>query len=389
MNHMKSDFTPRTLAKFQSALLDWFAAHRRDLPWRASRDPYRIWVAEIMLQQTRIAAVLPYYHRFLKKFPTVASLRRARLEEVLKLWSGLGYYSRARNLHRAAREIASRHDGKFPRSLEDALALPGIGRYTAAAVLSIAYDVPLAVLDGNVARVLARLGAIRGDLREPKTWRLLGERAQHLLALNAPGDWNQALMELGEVICTPQSPRCGLCPVSRWCQARAKNLTAEIPAVRKKRAPVKIRIAAAILRDPQGERFSFAIPARTTTCSSPACGNSPPWKSRATQNRSWPSTFTRFSRFRAASLHLEALPEARHGVTFRNITLLPFLAHVARLPKAPAHAHRPARRSREPSLFQRHPQNRRCSRIAQIAPPLADSPIRGTQAPNSLRMLAS
>ena len=194
---MNSDFTPRTLAKFQSALLDWFAAHRRDLPWRASRDPYRIWVAEIMLQQTRIAAVLPYYHRFLKKFPTVASLRRARLEEVLKLWSGLGYYSRARNLHRAAREITARHGGKFPRTIEAALALPGIGRYTAAAVLSIAYNVPLAVLDGNVARVLARLGAVRGDLREPSQWRRLGERAQNFLAQKPPAtgtrpSWNSA-----------------------------------------------------------------------------------------------------------------------------------------------------------------------------------------------------
>ena len=332
---MKSAFTPRTLAKFQSALLDWFAAHRRDLPWRASRDPYRIWVAEIMLQQTRIAAVLPYYHRFLKKFPTAASLRRARLEEVLKLWSGLGYYSRARNLHRAAREIATRHSGKFPRTLEAALALPGIGRYTAAAVLSIAYDVPLAVLDGNVARVLARLGAIRGDLREPKTWRLLGERAQHLLAPSAPGDWNQALMELGEVICTPQSPRCGLCPVSRWCQARAKNLTAEIPAVRKKRAPVKIRIAAAVLRDPQGRTLLVRDPGAhdhvlfSRMWQFPAVEVSRDAKPELAQH------LHAILEIAAASLHLEALPEARHGVTFRNITLLPFLAHVARLPKLP------------------------------------------------------
>jgi A/G-specific adenine glycosylase len=332
---MKADFTPRTLPKFQSALLDWFAAHRRDLPWRASRDPYRIWVAEIMLQQTRIAAVLPYYHRFLKKFPTVASLRRARLEEVLKLWSGLGYYSRARNLHRAAREITARHGGKFPRALEDALALPGIGRYTAAAVLSIAYDVPLAVLDGNVARVLARLGAVRGNLREPATWRELSERAQRLLALNAPGDWNQALMELGEVICTPQSPRCEACPVSRWCQARAKNLTAEIPAVRKKRAPVKVRIAAAVMRDPQG---------RTLLVRDPGAHDhvlfSRMWQFPAVEvSRDAKPELARhlhsILKIADASLRLEALPEARHGVTFRNITLLPFLAHVPTLPKLP------------------------------------------------------
>ena len=357
----------RSAASIQKRLLDWFAAHRRDLPWRASRDPYRIWVAEIMLQQTRIAAVLPYYHRFLKKFPTAASLRRARLEEVLKLWSGLGYYSRARNLHRAAREIATRHSGKFPRTLEDALALPGIGRYTAAAVLSIAYDVPLAVLDGNVARVLARLGAVRGDLREPKTWRLLGERAQHLLAPHAPGDWNQALMELGEVICTPQSPRCGLCPVSRWCQARAKNLTAEIPAVRKKRAPVKVRIAAAVLRDPQG---------RTLLVRDPGAHDH--------------VLFSRMWQFPAVEVARDAKPELAqhlHAILKIKSRVAPSRSiarsaprrhlsqhHAAAVPRArrspaeaAAYAHRPAQQSRKPPLFQRHPQNRRCSRVAQTA----------------------
>src|SRR5208282_3990217 len=205
------------LAKFQEKLLGWFRAHRRELPWRASRNPYRVWVAEVMLQQTRIAAVLPYYDRFLKKFPSVEALAHGREHEVLKLWSGLGYYSRARNLHRAAKEIVARHSSKFPRALDAALALPGIGRYTAAAVLSIGYDVPLAVLDGNVARVLSRLGAIRGDLRAPHRWRRLSRMAQQLLAQRAPGDWNQALMELGETICTPQTPRCPACPVSRWC----------------------------------------------------------------------------------------------------------------------------------------------------------------------------
>jgi A/G-specific adenine glycosylase len=376
---MKPDLTPRTLPKFQSALLDWFAVHRRDLPWRASRDPYRIWVAEIMLQQTRIAAVLPYYHRFLKKFPTAASLRRARLEEVLKLWSGLGYYSRARNLHRAAREIASHHSGEFPRTLDDALALPGIGRYTAAAVLSISYDVPLAVLDGNVARVLARLGAVRGDLREPKTWRLLSERAQQLLALKVPGNWNQALMELGEVICTPQSPRCRLCPVSRWCQARAKNLTAEIPSVRKKRAPVKVRIAAAVLSDPQGRTLLVRDPGAhdhvlfSRMWQFPAVEVSRDPKSELAQH------LYAILKMKAASLHLEVLPEARHGVTFRNITLLPYLAHVRNLPKLP--------RTRIVQLgnLATLPVSSATRKIAAAAAshklPLADS--RRTQAPDS------
>jgi A/G-specific adenine glycosylase len=332
---MKSPFPPRALPQFQHHLLAWYRSHRRDLPWRASRDPYRIWVAEIMLQQTRIAAVLPYFHRFLKKFPTVRSLARAREDDVLRLWSGLGYYSRARNLHRAAKEIVARHNGKFPASLEAALALPGVGRYTAAAVLSIACGVPLAVLDGNVARVLARLGAIRGDLRAPRRWRHLGETAQNLLAPLAPGDWNQALMELGETVCTPQSPRCGVCPVSRWCRAHARHLTGCIPSPRRKRAAVKIRIAAAILRDPRG---------RTLLVRDPGAHDgvlfSRMWQFPAVQVARQPKAELE-QHLRAtlaldgAALDLEALPAARHGVTFRNIMLLPFLARVPRIPKRP------------------------------------------------------
>jgi len=331
----KSDFTPRTLAKFQSSLLGWFSAHRRDFPWRSSRDPYRIWIAEIMLQQTRIAAVLPYYDRFLKKFPTVESLRRARLQEVLKMWSGLGYYSRARNLHRAAKEIVSTHDGQFPRGHNEALALPGIGNYTAAAVLSIAYDVPLAVLDGNVARVLARLGAVRGELREPATWRKLSERAQHLLAFEAPGDWNQALMELGEVICTPQSPRCSVCPISRWCRARKLKLTAEIPAIRKKRAPVNVRIAAAILLDSKNRTLLIRDPGAHDHVLFSRMWQFPAVEVARAPKDELTAHLHAILKIDPASFHLEALPQARHGVTFRNITLLPFLARVARLPKLP------------------------------------------------------
>ena len=332
---MNAHLSQRALPRFQSALLHWFAAHRRDLPWRASRDPYRIWVAEIMLQQTRIAAVMPYYDRFLKKFPTVASLSRARISDVLKLWSGLGYYSRARNLHRAAKQIAALPRAKFPRTLEAALALPGIGRYTAAAVLSISYDVPLAVLDGNVARVLARLGAIRGDLRLPSTWRLLTKLAHALLALNAPGDWNQALMELGEVICTPQSPRCELCPVSHWCQARAKNVTAEIPAARKKQAPVKLRIAAAVLRDPRGRTLLIRDPDAHDNVLFSRMWQFPALEVNGDAKSDLVRHLCQTLNLSEGSLDLKALPEARHGVTFRNITLQPFLAHVAALPKLP------------------------------------------------------
>jgi len=167
--------------------MEWYARNKRAMPWRGTRDAYCVWVSEVMLQQTRVAAVEPYYRRFVRRFPTLRALARARSEEVLRLWAGLGYYSRARNLHRAANEIVAMHGGKFPRELEAALALPGVGRYTAAAVLSIAYGEPLAVVDGNVARVVARLGAVRGELRDAGRWQKLEERAQELMGES--GEW--------------------------------------------------------------------------------------------------------------------------------------------------------------------------------------------------------
>jgi len=286
-----------------------------------------------MLQQTRIAAARPYYRRFLRRFPSVESLARAPQDEVLRLWSGLGYYSRARNLHRAAKEIVVHHGAKFPRDLEAALSLPGIGRYTAAAVLSIAYDAPLAVLDGNVVRVLARLGAIRGDLRAPRRWKALVITAQELLAREAPGDWNQALMELGETICTPQTPRCHACPISRACRAYAEGIVAQIPAPRHKRAAVQMKIAAAILLDPRG---------RTLLVEDPGAHDevlfSRLWQFPALEvARAARAELAKHLRalFEIKSSSLEALAHVRHGVTFRNIQLLPFLVRVPRLPKRP------------------------------------------------------
>ncbi len=330
---MPSPHNGRTLKSFQARMLAWFRAHQRDLPWRRSRDPYRIWIAEVMLQQTRIAAAMPYYQRFLARFPTVQSLARAPESEVLKLWSGLGYYSRARNLHRSAKIIVAQHEGQFPRTLDAALELPGIGSYTAAAVLSIAYDVPLSVLDGNVARVLARIKAIRGDLRAPKNWRALTVAAQDLLATQAPGDWNQSLMELGEVVCTPQSPHCAECPVSRHCRAYAQGLTDVIPAPRRKRTPVHMKIAAVILRDPRGRTLLIQdLGAHDSVLFSRM------WQFPAVEIKRHAKTELE-AHLRATleltKISLEALPAARHGVTFRNITLLPFLAHVRELPKLP------------------------------------------------------
>jgi A/G-specific adenine glycosylase len=330
---MTTNLPSAQLKTFQKRLLRWFRAHKRDLPWRASRDPYRIWVAEVMLQQTRIAAVMPYYDRFLKELPDVESLADVPITEVLKLWSGLGYYSRARNLHRAAKKIVAQHNGKFPRTLDSALELPGIGTYTAAAVLSIAYDVPLGVVDGNVARVLARLRAIRGDLRAPRRWSELANTAQNWLARDAPGDWNQALMELGEVVCTPQIPRCAICPVSKYCRAYKLGLTQKIPAPRIKRKTEHIKIAAAILRDARG---------RTILVKDPGAHDhvlfSRMWQFPAVQVAHDPQTELQThirTTLGIESIALQELPAARHGVTFRNIRLLPFLAQVGRLPKLP------------------------------------------------------
>src|SRR5690348_3521525 len=178
------------LATFRRQLLGWFRRFQRDLPWRRTRDPYRIWLSEIMLQQTRVAAVIPYYERFLERFPDIHALAAAPQEDVLRLWSGLGYYSRARNLQRAAQEIVAKHNGAFPRTEKEALELPGIGSYTAAAILSIAYGAKHAVLDGNVARVLARFLAVRGDLRAAKRWESLQKSADALLDRKSPSDWN-------------------------------------------------------------------------------------------------------------------------------------------------------------------------------------------------------
>jgi len=199
---------------FSSRLLAWYDGHARDLPWRKSRDPYRVWLSEIMLQQTRVAAVLEHYRVFLKKFPTVEKLAAAREATVLALWSGLGYYRRARMLHAAAKKVTREHGGRFPETSLSLHQLPGIGRYTAAAIASIAFGEPVAAVDGNAERVLSRL--FGGHHDERATW----ENAQDLLDRERPGDANQAMMELGATVCLPREPKCLLCPVSELCATR-------------------------------------------------------------------------------------------------------------------------------------------------------------------------
>ena len=206
----------------RAALLRWYRRVRRDMPWRREVSPYRTWISEIMLQQTTVAAVTPKYEAFLKAFPDVRALARAPEDAVLKRWAGLGYYSRARNLRRAAREIVEKHGGQFPSNFDDVLALPGVGRYTAGAILSIAFSQPHPVVDGNVIRVYARLFGLRGRAKDPAFVKEIWARAAPLVPKSAPGDWNQALMELGATVCTPESPSCGACPVAKDCVALKK-----------------------------------------------------------------------------------------------------------------------------------------------------------------------
>ena len=221
-----------------SLLISWYARGHRDLPWRHTRHPYPIWVSEIMLQQTRAQAVIPFYHRFLARFPTVEALAAATEDDVLALWSGLGYYSRARNLRLAARQIAAA--GGFPRDYAAIRALPGIGDYTAAAVASIAFGLPHAVLDGNVLRVVARLENDASDIARTRTRERFRDLAQSWLDPRQPGLFNQALMELGATVCLPRNPLCQLCPVAALCRARQQGTAAQLPVKLRQTVPVHL-----------------------------------------------------------------------------------------------------------------------------------------------------
>jgi A/G-specific adenine glycosylase len=205
-------------ADFAPLLLAWYAREQRDLPWRRTRDPYAIWISETMLQQTQVATVIPYWTRWLHRFPTVVALAQAPLDDVLKAWQGLGYYARARNLHRAAQVIVEKHGGVFPTRLEDVLALPGVGRYTAGAVCSIAFDQDVPIVDANVIRVLCRVFGVRGDPKSTKSQAELWRLAEALIPPGQARPFNQAMMELGALVCH-QAPRCGVCPVRERCVA--------------------------------------------------------------------------------------------------------------------------------------------------------------------------
>ena len=218
-------------------LLDWYVANRRRLPWRETSDPYAIWVSEVMLQQTQVATVIPYFHRFMQRFPSTEHLARADIQEVLKLWEGLGYYSRARNLHRAAAEVASRYGGTVPDDPDAFRSLPGVGDYIAAAVLSIAFGRVLPVVDGNVKRVLSRLMEIDVPVNRSDAHRIYRAPAKRLISPDRPADFNQAVMELGALVCRPRHPACAVCPLADLCQARRNGSTATYP---RREAPRKV-----------------------------------------------------------------------------------------------------------------------------------------------------
>jgi A/G-specific adenine glycosylase len=243
------------IASIRAELFRFFAESARDLPWRRTTDPYAILVSEVMLQQTRVEAVIPYYERWLSRFPDVDTLACASIDDVLKSWEGLGYYSRARNLHSAALVLRERHSGAVPVSYDALRELPGVGEYTAGAVASIAYSHVVPAVDGNVRRVLARL------LEHPDPPpSLLRSVAASLVPAERPGDFNQALMELGATICTPRAPRCARCPVSSWCAAYAAGTQLERPAVKQRAAVPSIRVATAVIRRPDGRLFVVRRP---------------------------------------------------------------------------------------------------------------------------------
>jgi len=239
--------------RFRGAVLKWYDQHGRKLPWRESADPYRIWLSEVMLQQTTVAAVVPYFERFTARFPNIQSLAEADVDEVLRLWEGLGYYSRARNLHRASQAVVSEHDGRFPSEVAALQALPGIGRYTAGAISSFAFDQPAAIVEANTERLYARLLALREDVRSTASQKLLWQFAEELVPDKRAGDFNQALMDIGAKLCRPVDPDCESCPLQKYCGAFQNGLQKDVPVRKPAVAITAITELAVVLMD--RERF--------------------------------------------------------------------------------------------------------------------------------------
>ncbi len=319
---MSSDWDNRKIHKFQERLLAWYRANQRALPWRSRPTPYRVWIAEIMLQQTRVQTAIPYYERFLKRFPDVATLAAASPAEILKHWAGLGYYRRAHHLSRAARKIMAESDGRFPESLERIRDLPGVGAYTAGAIYSIAFNRPEPVVDGNVRRVIRRLHGL-ADASES----FFRHQAESWLVRDEPADFNQAMMELGALVCLPSRPHCRACPVRSLCHS---GRAGEVPAGRRKAKPVPESTQIVLLLLESGGKMAIVkqpenrfIPGEWGF----------PWKSLASGQR--PKTAANELAREALGFtpRLQAWAVVRHSITYRRIRAHVF--HAAIVPRAP------------------------------------------------------
>lgn len=238
---------------FQTDFLTWYRQEKRNLPWRYNQDPYRIWISEIMLQQTRVDTVIDYFYRFMEEFPTIQDLADAPEDKLLKVWEGLGYYSRARNLQAAAKQIVTEFGGKFPTTVEQIRSLKGIGPYTAGAISSIAFEIPEPAIDGNVMRVVSRLFCIEADIAKASSRNEFDEAMRRIISQDQPGDFNQAMMDLGSSICTPTNPQCEICPIQKYCQAYRENRQTAFPIKSKKQKPKDVYYIAGIIENKQQE----------------------------------------------------------------------------------------------------------------------------------------
>lgn len=245
-------WTQEKIESFQDDLLAWYHHEKRDLPWRESTDPYRVWVSEIMLQQTQVVTVIPYFNRFMEWFPTIEDLANAEEDKLLKAWEGLGYYSRVRNMQHAAKEMVETFNGKMPQTIEDILSLKGIGPYTGGAIGSIAFSLPEPAIDGNVMRVYSRLFCLSDDIALPKTRKVFDKYVRETMSQTEPGDFNQALMDLGATICTPTKPSCETCPIKHYCEAKKTDTASSYPVKKKKEKAKPLYYVADVIRNKTG-----------------------------------------------------------------------------------------------------------------------------------------
>jgi len=250
------------LRAISDRILSWYALHKRDLPWRNTRNPYFVWVSEVMLQQTQVDTVIPYYHGFLKQFPTIEALAKASLQEVLKVWENMGYYARARHLHAAAREVVNRMGGKIPQTWDELIRLPGVGTYTASAILSFAFDKRFPTVDGNAQRVLCRLFAIQEPIDQSRSQREIHDLAAKMIPSDEPANFNHGIMELGATICRPRSPLCNTCPVGDLCLAFKKGLQETLPIMRDRKPLGHKEMTAALIADTRGRWLIVQRPSK-------------------------------------------------------------------------------------------------------------------------------